>query len=73
MTKKMTYLEIGMMLQQASNNCLQKTGSYGTITGTYESLLADIVANLPLHKQEEVKRALNTTASYIEHVYAKSA
>lgn len=70
---KMTYLEIGTMLQEASKNCLARSGSYSVISGTYESLLAGIVADLPLHKQLEVKRALETTASYIDNVYAESA
>ena len=70
MTKKLTYIEIGTMLQEASKNCLAKTGSYSVISGTYESLLAGIVADLPAHKQQELKRALDTTASFIDKAYS---
>lgn len=70
---KMTYSEVGSMLLEASRGCLTKTGSYATITGTYESIITGLVADLPSHKQLEVKRALETTARYIEQVYAKTS
>lgn len=69
---KMTYIEVRNALAHASNHCLQVTGSYGTITGTFESILADIVADLPKHKQQEIVRALATTCSYIDLTYTKT-
>ena len=69
---KMSYSEVRTALAHASNHCLQTTGSYATITGTLESLLADIVADLPKHKQQEVVRALATTCSYIDLAYTKT-
>ena len=66
---KMSYMEIATAFQSASKHCLEKSGSYSTISGTYESLLAGIVADLPIHKQQEVMRALGTTRSFLEKVY----
>lgn len=68
MSKK-TYIEVATFLREASNHCLEKSGTFASITGAYESILADLVADLPLHRQNEVLKTLNSTRSYIESVY----
>ena len=67
---KMTYTETALLFREASNHCLEKSGTYSAITGAYESILADIVADLPAHKQAEIKRNLESTRSYIDTVYS---
>lgn len=55
---KVTYSEIANELRETSKVCMESNGSYSYVTGTYESILADIVADLPNHKQAEVLRML---------------
>ena len=66
---KMSYTEIATFLREASTHCLERSGSFATITGTYEYMLADLVANMPAHKQNEFVRNMSTTRSYINAVY----
>ncbi len=69
MSKKMSYTEVALMLREASNHCLEKSGTYSSVCGVYESILSDLVADLPASRQADVQRSLATTRSYIEHVY----
>ena len=62
---KKTFIEIAKALSETSKNCLEKTGSYGRVTGAYEYMLADLVADLPLAKQEQFLRSLANTNAYI--------
>lgn len=66
---KMSYIEVATAIREASKHCLEKSGSYATISGVYESVLADLIADLPSHKQVEFLKSLKTTRSYIDSVY----
>lgn len=55
---KLTYTEIAADLRDTSDVVLKRKGSYAYVTGTYESILANLVADLPKHKQMEVMRLL---------------
>lgn len=54
----MTYTEIALELRETSKVCLETKGSYSYVCGTYESIIADVVADLPKYKQAEVIRTL---------------
>jgi hypothetical protein len=58
MMNKVSYIEVANALRDTSKICLEAKGSYGYATGLYESILADLVADLPKHKQAEVMRLL---------------
>lgn len=58
---KVTYTEIALELRETSKICMETKGSYSYVCGTYESIIADIVADLPKHKQAEVMRLLAKT------------
>jgi hypothetical protein len=55
---KFTYVEFANELRDTSKIALQTKGSYSYVTGLYESILADLAADLPKHKQAEVMRSL---------------
>jgi hypothetical protein len=55
---KATYSDIANELRETSKVCMEVKGSYAYATGVYESIIADIVADLPKHKQAEVLRTL---------------
>ena len=57
---KLTYIEIANELRDTSKVCMETMGSYAYATGTYESLIASLVADLPKHKQLEVVRSLES-------------
>ena len=57
---RVTYIEVANTLRDTSKICLDVKGSYGYVTGLYESILADLIADLPLHKQREVMRLLKS-------------
>lgn len=63
--KKKTYMEIARELAETSRLCLDVTGSYSNVTGAYEYILADILADLPLARQEDVLRSLVRTRAHI--------
>lgn len=63
---KVTYLEIAAELRETSKVCLENKGSYSYVTGTYESIIAGIVADLPKHKQAEVMRSLKLTRDRLQ-------
>lgn len=63
---KVTYLEVSAELRETSRICLENKGSYSYVTGTYESILAGLVADLPKHKQAEVMRALKLTQERLQ-------
>jgi hypothetical protein len=58
---KVTYTEIALELRETSKVCMETKGSYSYVCGTYESIIADVVADLPKHKQAEVMRLLAKT------------
>lgn len=57
---KLTYLEIANELRETSKVSMETMGSYSYATGTYESIIAGLVADLPKHKQLEVIRGLES-------------
>ena len=57
---KLTYLDIANELRETSKVCMDTMGSYAYATGTYESIIASLVADLPKHKQLEVVRGLES-------------
>ena len=57
---KVTFGEVSSVLRETSNSCYDLFGNYSYITGTYESILARLVADLPKHKQAEVMRSLRS-------------
>lgn len=58
---QLKYSDIAAELRETSKVCLNTMGSYAYATGTYESILANLVADLPKHKQVEVMRILKST------------
>ena len=67
-TPKKSYMDIAKALGEVSRYCLDKTGSYSNVTGAYEYMLADMVADLSLAKQEEFLRRLARTKSHIDTI-----
>ena len=57
---KVTYSEVSSVLRETSRSCYDVFGNYSYITGTYEAIIAGIVADLPKHKQAEVMRSLHS-------------
>lgn len=57
---KLTYTDIANELRDTSKVCMETMGSYAYATGTYESIIANLVADLPKHKQLEVVRVLES-------------
>lgn len=57
---KLTYSEIATELRETSKVSMETKGSYSYATGTYESIIAGLVADLPKHKQLEVVRSLQS-------------
>lgn len=57
---KLTYSQISAELRETSKVSMDVKGSYSYATGTYESIISELVANLPAHKQQEVVRILQS-------------
>ncbi len=55
---KVTYSEAVTLLRETSQVCMDTYSTYSYVCGTYESLLAGLVADLPKHKQVEVMKSL---------------
>lgn len=59
---KLTYSEIANKMRETSSLSMQTYGSFSRCCGVYEALLADLVAELPSHKQQEFMKILQQTA-----------
>lgn len=57
---KLTYCDIAAELRETSQVSMETKGSYAYATGVYESMIANLVADLPRHKQLEVIRGLES-------------
>ena len=64
---KVTYSEITNELRITSQLCMDTYATYSYVTGTYESILAGLVADLPKHKQAEVMRSLRNARERLEN------
>ncbi len=55
---KVTYSEIASALRDTSKTCMDTYATYSYVTGTYEAIIAELVVDLPKHKQAEVMASL---------------
>lgn len=55
---KVTYSEAASVLRDTSKICMDTYATYSYVCGTYESILAGVIADLPKHKQAEVMNSL---------------
>jgi len=63
---KLKYSDIALELRETSKLSMEVKGSYSYATGAYESIIADIVADLPEHKQREVVRNLESVRNALK-------
>lgn len=57
---KLKYSDIAMELRETSKVSMETKGSYSYATGLYEAIIAELVSDLPKHKQLEVVRGLES-------------
>jgi len=55
---KLTYLEVSASLNDFANLSYQDRGSFSYACGTFQSMLSNLVADLPKHKQAEFLQTL---------------
>jgi hypothetical protein len=58
MAKKLQFSEVSKQLNAFSEASYKKYGSYSYASGYFESSLAQVLADLPAHKQAEVLRCM---------------
>jgi|694.fasta_scaffold65066_2 hypothetical protein len=63
---KVTYSDVAAELRVTSQLCMDTYATYSYVTGTYESIIAGLVADLPKHKQAEVMRSLRQARERME-------
>ncbi len=63
---KVTYSEIASSLRDTSQLCMDTYATYSYVTGTYEAIIAGLVADLPKHKQAEVMVSLRQARERME-------
>jgi hypothetical protein len=61
MAKKMTYSELSVEMKNFAAATREHYGSHAFACGFLESSLANVLADLPAHKQMELVRAMQKT------------